>query len=119
MSQAVLRSKLWIALIVGAAAMSLGLLGPTLAQAGVGNFCNPTTLTGFQWCQGPGQVLTQVYGWGDQHSVCVKINGGEKRCSGGPGAGVYSPAYPPLYAFPLIQNNAAGNNTVHGVVFTP
>lgn len=65
--------------------------------------------------------MYQTYGWGDQHSVCVDIRpwSGVRRCSSGPGAGVYSGEIPGGYGGTAwIENNAAGSNYVHGIYLT-
>lgn len=89
------------------------------AEASWANFCNPVTLGGYGSCHGGSQYLSQVYGWGDQHSVCVESypTSSSRRCSSGAGAGVYTPNLGKVAGMPTIANNAAGTNTVHGVVF--
>jgi hypothetical protein len=118
MSQAIRQPRILLALLGTVAALCLGLLGPKSAQAEWANFCNPKALSGYGECVGTGQYLNQVYGWGDQHSVCVEAypNNSSRRCSSGPGAGVYTPALGKVAAIPRILNNAAGTNTVHGIV---
>jgi len=65
--------------------------------------------------------MNQVYGWGDQHSVCVGVQNfpSLRRCSSGAGAGVYSPTFETFTWYPTIDNNAGSSNTVHGVSFAP
>jgi hypothetical protein len=45
------------------------------------------------------------------------VNG--TRCSAGGGQGIYHPIGANAPFYPVIQNNAAGSNTVQGVAFTP
>jgi hypothetical protein len=118
MSHAIRQPRILLALFGTVAALCLGLLGPKSAQAEWKNFCNPKTLSGYGECVGTGQYLNQVYGWGDQHSVCVEAYpaSSSRRCSSGPGAGVYTPVQGNSPGIPRILNNAAGTNTVHGVV---
>lgn len=123
MSYVVRRSKLVIALVASLASLVLCMAGPGTASASWANYCNPVTLGGWQGCNGTVRTLNQTYGWGDQHSVCVGIAGLEfavKRCSSGPGAGVYSgKTNEAIGATPHIENHAAGTNTVHGVSLAP
>jgi hypothetical protein len=118
MSDAIRQPRILLALFGTVAALCLGLLGPKPAEASWANFCNPATLGGYGECVGTTQYLNQVYGWGDQHSVCVEAYpyNSSRRCSSGPGAGVYTPAMGNIVAQPRILNNAAGTTTVHGVV---
>ena len=83
-------------------------------------FCDGVTLGGYGGCNNPSPVLTyQAYGWGENHSVCVWLNpyNPTRACSGGPNQGVYSGTIATNYAYPYIENNAAGDNRVHGVYF--
>lgn len=94
------------------------------ASAGVSSYCGNQTLGAWGWCSGSPRTLYRVYGWGDQHSVCVSISGAPGTgwgytCSSGPGVGVYGPSYEPAYLYPDISNNSAGTNTVHGVAYQP
>lgn len=117
MSYARRQSRLWLALLASLAALGLGALTSEAANAEWANFCNPKTLSGYQSCHGEARYLNQVYGWGDQHSVCVELypTSSSRRCSSGPGAGVYTPALGRVAAIPTVANNAAGTNTVHGI----
>jgi hypothetical protein len=104
--------------------MSFTLSGPEAANAAWANFCNPVTLGGWAGCNSSAPSnINQVFGWGDQHSVCVGIPGLEyavKRCSSGPGAGVYSGQLnEAITAYAHIENHAAGSNTVHGIALGP
>jgi len=120
-----MKVKLWLA---AAAAFSVlafaGSVGSAAAQASTSPYCG-TTLPGYGNCTGAIRTLYQVYGWGDQHSVCVAITGHPGApgigytCSSGPGVGVYSPSWEPTYIYPFIANNAAGSNSVHGVALQP
>lgn len=118
MSHAIRQPRILLALLGTLATLCLGLLSAKPAEANWANFCNPQTLGAWQACHGTGQYLNQVYGWGDQHSVCVEAypTSSSRRCSSGPGAGVYTPALGSVAAIPTIANNAAGTNTVHGIV---
>lgn len=110
--------------------LAFTLSSPSGAEASTSGYCGNQTLGGYGTCYGAWRVLYQTYGWGDQHSVCVWASygspgetplggGGYKACSGGPAQGVYSPAYwENIGLYPGIKNNAAGNNTVHGVALT-
>jgi hypothetical protein len=126
MSNALRRSRLLIALVASVALLGLSLVGPSAASADWANFCNPKTLPGYGNCTGAFRNnLSQVFGWGDQHRVCVSITGTPGaagigwRCSSGPGDGVYTPQYEGTPAYPFIANGAAGTNTVHGVALFP
>ena len=127
------RPKVGLTLAAAAFAVCLALLigPPSSASASTSAYCNNYTLGGSGVCYGAARNLYQTYGWGDQHSVCVWATllggesevpvggGGFKACSGGPGSGVYSPAYPSnTLVVPAIKNNAAGSNLVHGVALT-
>lgn len=97
----------------------------TLSPDAVHGFCENVQLGGNGYCAGPTTGMYQTYGWGDQHSVCVDIRpwSGVRRCSSGPGAGVYSGEIPPSEigentGTAWIENNAAGANYVHGVWLT-
>jgi hypothetical protein len=108
------------ALLLCAVAAQLG--HATTADAAVYGFCENVQLGQNGYCAGSTTGLYQDYGWGDQHSVCIDIRPwpNVRRCSSGPGAGVYSGEIPPNNAgLPWIENNAAGSNYVHGVYFTP
>jgi hypothetical protein len=122
MSQAFRQPRVLLALVGSCAALCLGLIGPANANAASTPFCNPVTVGAYVGCNGPLIYLNQVYGWGDQHSVCVGIAGLEfavKRCSSGPGAGVYSGTAGAMQYTPHIENHAAGTNTLHGVALSP
>jgi len=124
MSYEVRRSKLLIVLLVSIATMCISLTGPKAANAAWYNFCSPVTLGGWQGCNSSrAYYINQVYGWGDQHSVCVGMPGLEfaiKRCSSGPEEGVYSgKTNEALNSYAHIENHAAGSNTVHGVALGP
>jgi hypothetical protein len=121
MSHAIRQPRILLALLGSVAALCIGLIGAKPASANWANFCNPVTLPGNGYCEGPAQVMNKLYGWGDQHSVCVGLRGSYMywRCSSGPGVGVYTPTFEPFVWYPHIQNNAAGTNTVHGVVLSP
>jgi hypothetical protein len=115
-----------LALVGAVLAMCLGFLAasPASSQAGVSNYCSNVTLGDHELCYGTVRVLHQTYGWGDNHSVCVWWAPGSKspwgrRCSAGPGYGVYSDDVGSNFnLYPGIDNNAAGNNLVHGIALT-
>lgn len=122
MSISILRSpRLMMALVATTALLALGLIaGQGQAKAAWSTYCNPVTLGGHGYCHGVPRNLYQLMGWGDQRSVCVMIAASwTERCSAGPGHGVYTPTFGPITAYPMIKNNAAGTNTVHGIAYQP
>lgn len=109
-----------------AACLTLSLSSPPKAEAGTSAYCNNQKLNGLTICGGAIRQMYQLMGWGDQHSVCIWASGSPAggggaytSCSGGPGAGVYTPTFSPILAYPIIGNNASGWNIVHGVVYQP
>lgn len=113
------KSRMLLVLPLTLLVLALGQVSrPAAADAAATPYCNPATLGGYQACVGGWMNFYQLYGWGDQHSVCVNRLNWEKRCSSGPGAGVYSPVYSPPNGYPAISNNAAGSNTVHGIALS-
>jgi hypothetical protein len=119
-----------IALLGFAAVLCSAAMVPPSAEAStLVPYCNNQKLAGTSeggqsWCQGSVRELHYVYGWGDQHSVCVSATALAPACSSGPGAGVYDvyPEYEGKYYFPsypFISNNAPGWNVVHGVSLDP
>jgi hypothetical protein len=103
-------------------AMSLALLAGAApqARATLSNYCGNQTLSNYNTCYGAPRTMYAVFGWGDQHSVCVGASpGAPVRCSGGPGEGVYDPFGYTAYLTPFISDNAAGSNVVHGVAYQP
>lgn len=124
MRNALKKGRLAGALMGTMALLLLGLvLGPVSAQASTSSYCGNQTLPGYGYCQGAYRMLYQVYGWGDQHSVCVAVSlafNASRSCSSGPEVGVYSERLSSAAMLdPYISNNAAGSNTVHGVAFQP
>lgn len=105
-----------------AVALFVGLfLHAAPANAGTFGFCGNVQLPGGGFCQTGNFVSTyQAFGWGDQHSVCVSLRplAFTQACSGGPTQGVYSGQISQQFVQPVITNNAAGANFVHGVYFT-
>jgi hypothetical protein len=108
-------------LVTAAALLVMSLAAAPSANAN-SPYCNNQLLGYGGACAGAARHFYQAYGWGDQHSVCVWYrtegwgsNG--NACSSGPGAGVYSARLPEInYAWePGINNNAPGENVVHGV----
>jgi hypothetical protein len=95
--------------------------GVPKANAEVYGFCENVLLGQNGYCGGPATGMYQDYGWGDQHSVCVDIRPwpGVRRCSSGAGAGVYSGEISKgTGGTPWIENNAPGENYVHGIYLT-
>lgn len=121
MPNAIRHPRILLALLGSMAALCLGLAGPKSAEASWSNYCNPVTLAGNKSCVGTPRAFHQLYGWGDQHSVCVGIAWLQWsiKCSSGPGAGVYTEKFAYNTYYPGIINNSAGTNTVHGISFTP
>lgn len=117
------RPKAMLALggIVLALCISLLLSSAPGAQAGTSSYCSNQTLGSHARCGGAGRTLYALYGWGDQHSVCVGVYElpGHYTCSGGAGQGTYNDLGTTAWFTPWIQNNAEGNNTVHGVAYQP
>jgi len=119
-----------IALLGSAAALWSAAAAPPSAEAStLVAYCNNQKLAGTSeggqsWCQGSVRQLHYVYGWGDQHSVCVSATALAPACSSGPGAGVYD-VYPEIEgkyywaSYPFISNNAPGWNVVHGLSLDP
>jgi hypothetical protein len=112
--------------VICAVALSMLLGAAPRAEAGTSVYCNNITLGGSGYCAGAPRTHYAVYGWGDQHSACVfgavgPDNGPytSYKCSGGPEQGVYNPYGFTMWLYPKISNNAAGNNTVHGVAYQP
>lgn len=118
------RSK---AMAIGLALLASLILALAISPASsraytVSNYCNNTTLESFQYCEGVSRTMYAVEGWGDQHSVCVYVEGyyGEwyRMCSGGPGEHVYD-SFGNFTGKPGIQNHASGTNVVHGRAYQP
>ncbi len=112
-----------LALLAAAAlSVSAALLMPGFAQAATWtNYCNNQKLPGWQesgsiYCYGANRVAHELMGWGDQHSVCIGMSYMVTRCSGGPGAGVYTSSELGYWiaGTPWIENQAPGWNVVHG-----
>jgi len=101
--------------------LAIGLIaGQGQAKAAWSVFCNPVNLPTYgSYCYGAPRTAYQLMGWGDQHSVCVSVDQATRRCSAGPGHGVYTPTFGPFLVNPLIVNNAKGSNTAHGIVYQP
>jgi hypothetical protein len=99
----------------------LSVASPSGAKAEtITGYCNNQVKGAFETCWGEARTLFRVYGYGDQHSVCVGTSAYTySACSGGPGKGVYAPVGYTAWLYPWIQNNAAGSNRVHGVAFGP
>ena len=126
MSTAISRkARLGLVLLGSLLALTLGLIsGPASAEGATSPYCNPHTLGPWQTCAGVSRKIYQTYGWGDHASVCVWIQNwpSGKNCSAGAGHGVYSGVIPCCFYGgwpPLISNNSAKTNTVHGVALQP
>lgn len=102
---------------------------PSKADASYSAYCNNQTLVGTtfpnNFCWGAPRETYQLMGWGDHGPVCISMggygggHGAYTSCSGGKGAGVYTPTFGPIWAYPIISTVNAGPNLVHGVVFQP
>jgi hypothetical protein len=100
---------------------------PPKASAAESNYCYGKNLSGYSRCVGVARNLNAVYGSGWNHSVCVwaspesygSVIAGTSTCSSGPSAGTYNNSMGYAYYYPVIQNNAAGANTVYGVAYRP
>lgn len=120
-----LRMPLGLSSLMLALSMLFLLAAPNGAQAATNNYCNNVTLGPQGACAGTWRAFYALYGWGDQHSVCVSVvvnppgPGFNSACSGGPGQGVYDPMGQTVSAYPGINNNSNGTNVVHGVAYIP
>lgn len=112
---------------LAALALMVAVLGsPAAAQAETSPYCGGWLGAG-GICAGGARTLYQLYGTGEQHSVCIYAsdngygqgNIGGVNCSSGPGAGVYNSGMGTGHYFPVIYNNAVGNNLVHGTAWGP
>ncbi len=118
--------KVLLALGAAVLAMCLGIFAasPANSQAfTTTTYCEGQALPGWIACYGAPRSLYAVYGWGDQHSVCVygsRVGGAPvvQACSGGPGQGVYAAQGTSEVLTPVIRNNAGGGNIVHGRAYT-
>ncbi len=111
--------KALLAVTVLASCAALMLDSAPAAKASASPYCGGW-LGYFGMCIGERRSLEAVEGMGEQHSVCVWIGDGgggiygAYGCSSGPGAWVYRFRGCCENLWPVIQNNAAGNNFVHG-----
>jgi hypothetical protein len=111
--------------IIAALCLAVLLGSPGTASASESPYCGNQTLGAWGICTGGQRTVNALYGWGDQHSVCVLYGATEgpggfsQACSGGGGQGVYDPLGSTGYLYPKISNNSGGANTVHGVAFAP
>lgn len=89
------------------------------------NFCWGKTITPSEPCLGLTEgiatpYMSGIYASGD-HSICVTsfLNQKVKKCSGGPGQGVYLDLTPasPYTNYPIIYTNSQSSTTVYGVVY--
>lgn len=113
-------------LAVSIVAAFLFLVGMTPARAfatsGDWTYCWGATLGYHGYCQSSvwNPHLTQLYGVGNEHSVCIgAVDWLPVKCSGGPGQGVlddfyYTGWWPNSPGYPWIQNQAAGSTVVYG-----
>jgi hypothetical protein len=105
--------------LVAALALGISAGSPARADASLSEYCPNVTLNGFETCNAAPRTLYAVFGWGDQHAVCVgALQGGGVACSSNPGEGAYAPTTT-AYTYPWISNRAAGSNRVHGVAYQP
>lgn len=120
--------RLFVGLCSTAAIALVLVLGYAPASANAWSlspFCGNQTLSGYEICEGAPRTLYGVYGWGEQHSVCVYARGwpigsaNGYTCSSGPSQGVVVNLNNSYYAKPGIQNNASGNTRVQGEAFQP
>jgi hypothetical protein len=116
------RPKAVLALGAAVLAMCMAIFAasPPSSQAFVTTvYCDGVTLSGYNFCHGAERSMYAVYGWGEQHAVCVYFwESADYTCSAGPGQGVYDAFEGTYYSWPGIQNNAPGSNTVHGRAYT-
>jgi hypothetical protein len=96
-------------------------------------YCPGVHLGAWGRCEGASRWLDRVYGWGDEHGVCVYFSlfegggplQGSNTCTPYQDTGVYSPYdqvnEEPGFAvlYPHVNNNSQYKNTVHGIAFTP
>lgn len=121
-----LRSLRQTVIVLAAAACALACLfsyqlsSPSEADAGAYGFCENAVLSPYQGCAGPATTMYQVYGYGDNASVCVLSSAAPstERCSGGPNQGVYSATFEFEVGAAYIRNHAGVSNRVHGVYLT-
>jgi hypothetical protein len=121
-------NRLAIVFATGAAVvalcLALSLASPRPAHAGTSAYCNgynaPAYLVSGYMCQGAQRTLYAVYGWGDQHAVCIGVTQGYNvTCSHGPGEGTYDPLGVTGSFIPWIDNRGGSPNTLHGVAYQP
>lgn len=106
--------------VLVALCMTWLLASPSNASAGTSPYCNNQTLGSYAVCVGAQRSLYAVYGWGENHTVCVSsVEVGSFACSPQPGAGAYVNFGFTFWGTPRIENNAVGNNVVHGVAYQP
>jgi len=100
---------------------------PPKASAAESNYCYGFSAGFYQKCVGQPRSLNALYGSGWNHSVCIWASSGSggnsvagsTTCSSGPSAGTYNNSMGYAYYYPVIQNNAAGANTLYGVAYRP
>lgn len=81
------RLKMMLAIggIAGSIFSAFLLGSPPGAQASLSEYCANAHLAGHGLCTGASRTLYAVFGWGEQHAVCVGVNQTAKStCSGGP-----------------------------------
>jgi hypothetical protein len=123
----VYRSKQFVAVIAAAVALTgCMLIGPAAKADAYQTtvYCDGKALAAWWTCEGALRRLYGIYGWGDQHAVCIFVSTGTgypyyQKCSGGPGEGVYSAiGGPETQWYPSITNIAGNGNIVHGRAYT-
>lgn len=110
------------------AILAAGVLAGSVQANSWSPYCNNQKLSGWQessgdrQCIGAPRTLHAVWGYGDQHSVCVWSTANEGMCASGPNTAVYNPNPPQFYwifGYPAISNPAPGWNVVHGSAEVP
>jgi len=112
-SQSMARRLAVLAGLFATLCVSLALFAPS---ASASEYCGGW-LGAYGQCYGNARSLNGVSGYGEQHSVCVGIEAIGRVCSGGPGQIATYNFGSTVYYRPRIENNAAGNNLVHGNTF--
>jgi hypothetical protein len=123
------RGRVRSAVGLGLASMALMVAAfgsPAAAQAESTPYCGGWLGAG-GICAGGARTFFELKGEGAQHSVCVYAsengfgqgNVGGVKCSSGPGAAVFNSGMGTGNYFPVIYNNAVGENLVHGTAFGP
>ncbi len=105
--------------LAGLATLLVLLFGSGQAQASETTYCGGW-LGPRGECAGAARWFNNMYGWGEQGSVCIFNGVSGAKCSGGPKQGVYNPVGELIWAIPGISNQLwKQNNFVHGITFAP